>query len=156
MASVREVSSPKVKWGKQVQSGVRSGEADSGGVPVNIHGNGERVEAKARPFARRCRPVRSGGTPATALGQGHVPSRPRHSVSISLSHCPRSGREPLCWHGAFQGSRPNKGDKGPLPAWKHHPATQGAVGLDPSSIPHIRGTTRNPRLRLGMLSSNFH
>ena len=49
---MREVSSPKVKWGKQVQSGVRSGEADSGGVPVNIHGNGERVEAKARPFAR--------------------------------------------------------------------------------------------------------
>lgn len=112
MASVREVSSPKVKWGKQVQSGVRSGEADSGGVPVNIHGNGERVEAKARPFARRCRPVRSGGTPATALGQGHVPSRPRHSVSISLSHCPRSGREPLCWHGAFQGSSLTRGTKG--------------------------------------------
>lgn len=42
----------KVKWGKQVQSG---GEKQGGRrwlVPVNIHRNGKRSEAKARPFVR--------------------------------------------------------------------------------------------------------
>lgn len=42
----------KVKWGKQVQLG---GEKQGGRrwlVPVNIHRNGKRSEAKARPFVR--------------------------------------------------------------------------------------------------------
>lgn len=42
-----------------------------------------------------------------------------HSVSTSPSHCPGSGQEPLCWHGAFERSRPNKREKRALPAWKH-------------------------------------
>lgn len=145
VAFVCEVSAPKIKWEKQMQPGVKSREADSGWVPVNIHCNGESSEAKARPFARRCRRARSLGAPALPFGQGHVPSGPRHPVSISLSHHPGSGRAPLCWHRAFEGSRPNKRDRGALPAQKHCPTTQLEA--------RIWGTTRN--LRLGVRSYNF-
>lgn len=71
-----------------------------------------RPEAKARPCVQCCRRERSSDKPAFSLwGGGQMPSRPRHSVSTSPSHCPGSAREPLCWHRTFEGSRPNKREK---------------------------------------------
>lgn len=71
-----------------------------------------RLKAKARPCVQCCRWERSPNMPAFSLWEGgQMPSRPRYSVSTSPSHGPESGREPLCWHRTFEGSRPNKREK---------------------------------------------
>lgn len=93
------------------------------------------------------------------LGRGQMPSRPRHSVSTSPSHCPGSAREPLCWHRTFEGSRPNQREKkgvtnmeAPTAApsmglWTHPPGLRRLLAGQGSlpSTPRAQGTTRSPR-----------
>lgn len=95
-----------------------------------------------------------------------------HSISTSPSHCPGSGQELRCWHGAFERNRPNKKEKRGITSMEASPATHsrgiwtcpfparpqeawGGPGKS-FSISQIQGITRSPQLRLGVFSDHFY